>query len=409
MIASRFYCRTSQICEHSSRQVLRQPSKWSLQFCLTWLHSIASKLTHLLPHHHSVRALSSAYGKADYLGSDQPESSKKKSEGHLKPCSASSFCFLTRPLSFRLRHQFCFPALPDHQRKKTIAQFLHTEIIMDHGYMPNLSGTFDPSEPVNVATPSAAGNDDSREEESICRECRQVDWDSLAAQGEQLQRTERPLVLRTIEGNHEQLATYSCKICRILSVIKPQSLDDTKCFVAAQPFPRFLDAYAIPSWSPESKTTSIRVCRTDSIYPRGVGDNKCLAVIRRDSLESSSRTITPRLINYDWLKRLAQSCKKNHEQSCGPSLLGAVSGLKVIEISSRTVIEAPAECQYVALSYVWGKHPGVIQTEISHLQNLPPLIEDALLVTIAMGYKYLWVDRYVSRNNLKTVDVLVWI
>lgn len=119
-------------------------------------------------------------------------------------------------------------------------------------------------------------------------------------------------------------------------------------------------------------------------------------------------TISPRSINYDWLKDLSQSCDSSHwscfrqGDSLGPV---SVSGLKVIEAWSRTIVEAPAECSYVALSYVWGKQPDVDLA--SHLQRPPQLIEDAISVTLAMGYKYLWIDRYVSLYNLSNTNALV--
>lgn len=271
----------------------------------------------------------------------------------------------------------------------------------------NQSHIFDPSTPQTLgrspppdeplSAPHATQHDTS-DEDSICRECRQVDWDSLPTLVEKLEQkdiTQRFLRIRTIEANHEQLAASSCGICRLLSVVMPRSLDRTKWFVDAKPLvdPRM---YILPChWRAKSKIPALQVCPRGNSTLKEASGSRCLAVIR-DGEGFSSMTIPPRSIDYHWPKLLTRWCEKRHRGRCRLDSLDAISvpGLKVIEVSSRTVIEAPAECRYVALSYVWGKQPDVSPT--LHLQRHPPLIEDAISVTNAMGFKYLWIDRYVS-------------
>lgn len=254
-----------------------------------------------------------------------------------------------------------------------------------------------------MAGPYAA-EDGSLDEDSICHECRQVDWDSLPTLAEILEQevsTRRTRTIRTIEESHEQLAASSCKICRILSVVKPRSLDRTECIVGARSLLGF------GHWTSRCKITALHVCLKDEITRWYTGYSKCLVAIRRDGEDFSSRMITPRSIDYDWLRHLARSCEENHKLCCRRGSLGLVlvSGLKVIEVSSRTVIEAPAECRYVALSYVWGKQPDVSLS--LHLQWPPQLIEDAISVTVAMGYKYLWIDKYVRLYNISNINALI--
>lgn len=235
------------------------------------------------------------------------------------------------------------------------------------------------------------------DEDSICYECRQIDWDilpSLARRLVGIPMTERFLIIRTIEANHEQLAASSCKICRILSIVMPRSLDQTEWNVKAQPLSNS-SVYISPyDWRIDSNITTIQVCPRDKNILRETSGSKCLAAIM-DGEGFRSRTIPPRFIDYHWPKILAQSCEKDHKGLCWFDSLHHVSvpGLKVIKVSSRTVIEAPA----VALSYVWAKQPDVRTT--LDLQRPPPLIEDTIFVTIAMGYEYLWIDRYVSLSR----------
>ncbi|PQE25831.1 hypothetical protein CJF30_00000546 [Rutstroemia sp. NJR-2017a BBW] len=60
----------------------------------------------------------------------------------------------------------------------------------------------------------------------------------------------------------------------------------------------------------------------------------------------------------------------------------------MIDVVDRTVVSYPQECDYFALSYVWGG----ISPSSNALENkcLPRTIEDAIKVTKALGRRYLW-------------------
>lgn len=253
-----------------------------------------------------------------------------------------------------------------------------------------------PDEP--RAAPHATQHD-TPDEDFICRECRKLDWDNAPTIVEDLEQedtTEKFRTIRTIESNHEQLAASSCKICRILSVVTPQSLDQTEWCVEARPLLNS-DVYSLPyHWRTKSKITALQVRPRGKNTTKEASSSRCLAAIRRDGESFSSGRISPRSFDYHWPKLLAELCQKDHRGRCRPKSLSPASipGLRVIKVSSRTVIKAPAKCTYVALSYVWGNRPDVSPT--MNLKRPPPLIEDAISVTIAMGHKYLWIDRYVS-------------
>lgn len=68
--------------------------------------------------------------------------------------------------------------------------------------------------------------------------------------------------------------------------------------------------------------------------------------------------------------------------------------LRVIDCNTRTVVDAPADCNFVALSYVWGGVCAVQEPDIT--QDVPLTIEHSMYVTVELGFKYLWIDRYVS-------------
>jgi hypothetical protein len=95
-------------------------------------------------------------------------------------------------------------------------------------------------------------------------------------------------------------------------------------------------------------------------------------------------------------------CLHWHTKGCGPSLIDADS-LKVIDCLTRNIIAYPKDAAYVTLSYVWGRRaaePSEYQPTQQNLDrgrlphDLPQTINDALEVTIKLGYRYLWIDKY---------------
>ncbi|KAG4256764.1 hypothetical protein FPRO03_03774 [Fusarium proliferatum] len=102
-------------------------------------------------------------------------------------------------------------------------------------------------------------------------------------------------------------------------------------------------------------------------------------------------------------------CRENHSGECNPRKSAAVPHFFLIECSTRQIAEQK-ESQtdglppYVALSYVWGQSQGNQQSLQREKQQesldgkgdgiVEPAIEDAIRVTLELGYRYLWVDRY---------------
>jgi hypothetical protein len=63
------------------------------------------------------------------------------------------------------------------------------------------------------------------------------------------------------------------------------------------------------------------------------------------------------------------------------------------------IVPATSGCQYLALSYVWGKSTVLLEADLDLAKdqlpkNLPQTIEDAILTAKSLGNDYLWVNRY---------------
>jgi hypothetical protein len=72
----------------------------------------------------------------------------------------------------------------------------------------------------------------------------------------------------------------------------------------------------------------------------------------------------------------------------------------LIDCTTRLIIDAPEDAQYMALSYCWGPPTCSARESPSALPAVAELvIEDALKVTVALGIRYLWVDRYCNSQS----------
>jgi hypothetical protein len=107
------------------------------------------------------------------------------------------------------------------------------------------------------------------------------------------------------------------------------------------------------------------------------------------------RTFHPPTVHH-WL----DFCKMHHTQLCGQTSQ-QITGLRVIDLKSLKVVEAPRSAVYCALSYVWGaksaqdKNLHEMKSNRTALPSLlPKVVQDAMSVTRALGVDYLWVDKY---------------
>lgn len=98
-------------------------------------------------------------------------------------------------------------------------------------------------------------------------------------------------------------------------------------------------------------------------------------------------------VSFSQIRENLDICKKHH-QSCSLGSYRSLVNLRVIDCWQRVLVDAPIDCRYVALSYVWGEPSSSEDFVLS--QSLPSTIEDTILATIRLGYRYLWIDRYVS-------------
>ena len=110
------------------------------------------------------------------------------------------------------------------------------------------------------------------------------------------------------------------------------------------------------------------------------------------------RKILPNKIDYATLRNMIGYCEENH-LSCRQFTRADIAGLRVIDCTTKRVVFAPLACEYVALSYVWGTQQSTSTTPLSR-STFPPAVEDSIKATVALEYRFLWVDRHVRTYSM---------
>lgn len=108
-------------------------------------------------------------------------------------------------------------------------------------------------------------------------------------------------------------------------------------------------------------------------------------------------------VDYAVAKEWIKCCRKEHSARCNPQSLAPIPHFRLIDCTTRRIIEHSEQVPlYAALSYVWGL-PAVARSgkkdQLEPSDNVIPegaeaVVEDAIKVALGLGYRFLWVDRY---------------
>lgn len=129
-----------------------------------------------------------------------------------------------------------------------------------------------------------------------------------------------------------------------------------------------------------------------------------LGIARSSLLDEQLTTPCNPYINSDLFKSWIRDCG-DHE-ACQPDDAIDIDRLRVIDCETRTLEMAPEDCHYVTLSYLWGQPEGITEQSLPAKQL--PTIEDAITVTLRLGFRYLWVDRIcIDQSSVMDKDVLI--
>ncbi|KAM0468762.1 hypothetical protein ACHAP7_010546 [Fusarium lateritium] len=196
-----------------------------------------------------------------------------------------------------------------------------------------------------------------------------------------------------MEKSQEKMEASKCRSCRILSTIL---LEDHIGF-------RFHDRLIHAKLEVTSLEREAKLHRSESRH----GSVALLtehtmgywaqpyAALLAPGTEPEINKIPPLIKNFSWMRNAISECRQQHK-----SCINAVPSLPELQVidclvssCNISLVSVHDACQYAALSYVWG---GTHATTV----EVPAVIKDAIRVTVELGLKYLWVDKYcISQND----------
>ncbi|KAK4113676.1 HET-domain-containing protein [Canariomyces notabilis] len=116
---------------------------------------------------------------------------------------------------------------------------------------------------------------------------------------------------------------------------------------------------------------------------------------------------TRRPLIYSLLRGWVNDCQEwHHGIFYPPSQVDPTWPIRLIDCKTRLVIEVAhltRPCPpFLALSYVWGQvvdQPDRPSDHSQPLENLPRTVRDSMVVTLRLGFRYLWIDKYCIRQD----------
>jgi len=223
-------------------------------------------------------------------------------------------------------------------------------------------------------------------------------------------RTVLKLESRSISAGSE----VACSFCELLSRV------DQAADVPLPLSTNMICSFTRPNgwdYDPSIFRIYFREGKLKRVYPCGFD----LCLLEGEEMELVSRVaLNPFQFDLDNLRRWYEDCKAEHQTNCWPARLEPRQGtsfqsfqltdFRVIDVYIDRVIAAPSDCEYVALSYVWGgavpstlkradlaydpPQSRTFESSYTTLDRdpLPRTIQDAMFVVAAIGERYLWVD-----------------
>jgi hypothetical protein len=280
------------------------------------------------------------------------------------------------------------------------------------------------------------------ETDRLCARCRTIDVEAIFQMKIKM---EGGSFIVDLGASVEELKASHCDMCQLFGSISPTDFSEDgsarseRCHLRAFSANRVFARLPVPEMRDIHDTTLLGIVRVpinvyndahSRSYEFSLPLRSCLeetgylcstqANLRQSILEV--RRLSLKAFDLKFATDCLAYCLENHHVTCSvierssTELMGL---LHVIDCHTRTIIQAPAECQYVALSYVWGCHTSPTtgtedQNIQSTLQNAPKVVNDAIDVTLKFHLRYLWVDRYCidqsnkddKHNQIRLMDLI---
>ena len=250
--------------------------------------------------------------------------------------------------------------------------------------------------------------------QAICSRCESLDivqllesrppWDSQTELSEAFE-TQYSSSIRLLGSVGSVQFWADCPLCCCLFAItpNPSSLEQQIFLIPDWTISRVSGEMGVVTFdAPEKREYA--TCLVSTLKPSSNPLPMQIVAHRGDALCWLENDVTPQRtlggrqidsngIDIDMVLNWVQACVDRHDESCAPSATKALEQVRLIDIEARQVVPYPGpDCEYVALSYVWGD---ILQDHYKlgdTLNALPRTLEDALSFTKKLGKKYIWVD-----------------
>jgi hypothetical protein len=239
----------------------------------------------------------------------------------------------------------------------------------------------------------------------ICRKCRKIDFEAIFNEDRRDRRLYKIWGERQINVSHIS-PERSCTLCQFFYSTREPPLDKNMVhqgyYLSVCPVKSALGAWKLQF----DDSPGFRVIPIQDIRKMGNSNHGMTMELSEAQESFYGHQVQPEVdlsIINGWLS----FCDNHHKTMCKQKSAPPVpTGFRVIDCTTRKIVpweEIANQNQYVTLSYVWGKsthdvilHEGIIP------QLVPRTIEDTILLTKKLGYRYLWIDCYCISQGDKT-------
>lgn len=234
----------------------------------------------------------------------------------------------------------------------------------------------------------------------ICSRCSAIRWPLITQKSGNYQQRDEFNV--AVNDSHDELQSSACEVCQLFALLKPSALDTSTCSLRAVPLSKLFtnrNAYEHPL----QPDTSLLFIDSEMNEPRPDRRRHMGHVIAVEPLPEAfanpeHRPFNHEAIDFPQIKEWIEYCDKNHLQRCKPEKFTLPPKFKVIDCrepedinrEEPTVVSVGDDCEYAALSYVWGNIE----------DKFPQVVKDSIKVARQLKCEYLWVDRLVGWMNI---------
>lgn len=249
-------------------------------------------------------------------------------------------------------------------------------------------------------------------EDNICSRCQSLELISLLESRPAW--TQQSQFTDAYEKGHASIRTLGragsiqfrkdCSVCCCLFAIAPSVLipeqeviiipDWTACRISGE--------LTYNSERPEKRNYAtcllVVVKPSSSLIPFTARAHRGDALCLLDSDLEADRTLGGRYINpvtidFGMILEWISSCQSRHNETCVPVHTDELRAIRLIDVETKKIVEYQGpDCDFIALSYVWGPIKPDTYRLHDTVRALPKTLEDALIVTKRLGKKYIWID-----------------